>query len=133
MGILKSFDDVQKVIENVIQPSGVATGTSNALSNGGTWTFNISTTNTGGAITLVAPDITLYLTSVSAANQFPDGSNIDMSQWQIVGPWNDWGDTDNINTFTRIFIRNISAGASKTIVLKVNSRAISNTISNVSQ
>jgi len=71
------------------------------------------------------PDISIYIGSVSANNQLPGGSAIDESEWQVIGPWNDWGTTDNKNSKTKIYVRNISAGSS-TVLFRVKSRFITN-------
>lgn len=114
-----------KAIENIISLTAVASG-STTLSNGQDATFTITTTATSKARTLVAYDWSLYLGSVSTANHFPDGANITMSNWVIIPFSNDWGDTNNTNTVMQVYVRNVSAGASQTVVLEVQSRLLQN-------
>ena len=71
------------------------------------------------------PDISIYLGSVVAANQLPGGSGVDESLWQVIGPWNDWGSTDNRNSKTKLYVRNISAG-STLVIFEVKARYITN-------
>jgi hypothetical protein len=118
---------LRQAVENIIQTTVTGSATSGTLANGDSWFFTITFTNTAGAKTLVVPDVTLYLTSVSSANQFPDGSNITITDWTIIGPWNDWGDTNNTNTVTRIGITNISAG-NQVVLLRTQGRVIANTL-----
>ena len=71
------------------------------------------------------PDISIYLGSVATNNQLPGGSSVDESQWQVIGPWNDWGTTDNQNSKTKVYVRNISAG-STTVLFRIKSRFFTN-------
>ena len=74
---------------------------------------------------LNVPDISIYLTSVATNNQLPGGSAVDESQWQVIGPWNDWGTTDNKNSKTKLYVRNVSAG-STLVLFRVKSRYLTN-------
>ncbi len=71
------------------------------------------------------PDISIYIGSVATDNQLPGGSSVDESEWQVIGPWNDWGTTDNQNSKTKIYVRNISAGDSL-VIFKIKSRFLTN-------
>lgn len=53
-------------------------------------------------------DISLYEDTETAANQIGVGSSVDESQWQVIGPFNDWGTTDDFNIKTNIYVRNTS-------------------------
>jgi len=55
-------------------------------------------------------DSSLYVTSVADSNQLPSGSGVDETQYQIIGPWYDWGSTDNKNVKVKLYVLNISAG-----------------------
>jgi len=55
-------------------------------------------------------DSSLYVGSVTDANQLPTGSAINETQYQIIGPWYDWGSTDNKNVKVKLYVLNISAG-----------------------
>ena len=74
---------------------------------------------------LAIPDFSIYIGSVTTATQLPGGSSIDESEWQVIGPWNDWGTTDNRNSKTKLYVRNVSAGDSL-VIFRVKSRFITN-------
>ncbi|MDD5407019.1 MAG: hypothetical protein PHE73_08795 [Sulfurovaceae bacterium] len=124
---LPFLDKLRKAIEQIVVLSNVAAA-STTLGNGQQAVFTMTTTGSSGARILADTDITIYMDSISAANAFPGGANIDMSQWQMVGPFNDWGATNNINNKSRLFLRNISAG-SHTVVFRGQCRLIQNSVS----
>lgn len=67
------------------------------------------------------PYIAIYVGSVAAANQLPGGSNIDESQWQVIGPFKDFESWDNNlyildKEYAKLYIRNVSAGSSTVYV-----------------
>ena len=86
-----------------------------------TWT--LETTNADKLMATM--DLTIYVGSVLAANQLPGGSTIDETTYQIIGPWYDWGATDNKNVKVKLYILNISAGT-VTILTRSVWRYISN-------
>ena len=102
---------------------GSSTGT---VGNGDQVVFSITTSTSSGSLLISIPDVTLYVGSIASANQLPGGSSIDESQWQVIFMGNDWNDTDGNNTVYQIYVRNISAGASKDVILRTVSRAITN-------
>ncbi len=73
-------------------------------------------------------DFTIYIGSVSDSNKLPNGGGINMTQWIVTAFANDWGDTDNINTVTKIYVQNVSAGSSKTVIVEVQPRFIQNSV-----
>ena len=111
-------------LDGIIESTGTASG-STTLANGEQVVFTITTSSDTGAKVFVVADVSLYVGSVAVANQLPGGSSIDESQWQIIGPWSDWGATNNVNHKTLVYVRNISAG-SLTVLIRTISRAISN-------
>lgn len=124
---IQAVTDLRRSIESLITITSPESA-STTLSNGEFATFTITTTGTSGGVTMVIHDFTLYLGSVSAAHALPDGSSIDMSQWQVVAFPNDWGATNNINTVTKVYVRNISAGASQTVAIHVQARMLQNSV-----
>ncbi|KKL28932.1 hypothetical protein LCGC14_2370200 [marine sediment metagenome] len=54
-------------------------------------------------------DISLFESSIAESNLIPNGSSIDASNYQIIGPFNDMAATDNFNTATKVFMRNTSS------------------------
>ena len=107
------------------------------LSNGDDATFSLRFINELDADLLVEPEWSLWQTSISSANLIPNGASIDMSDYQIMGPWNEWtevifneGDVEEpIPTFasvSRMYVRNISAGASTVIIARARLRYITN-------
>jgi len=122
---IPEFEDVWRRMEGLVDSSSDGTDTQ-TLSNGDWYCWAITISNKAGAKIQTQLDTSLYIGSVAAANQLPGGA-IDASQWQVIGPWPDWGATDNISTVWRVYVRNISAGASKDVLLRIRARAIANT------
>ncbi|HEC65058.1 MAG TPA: hypothetical protein ENI23_07185 [bacterium] len=107
------------------------------LNDGDDTIFTLLLINDKDANMIAEPEFSLWEGSVASANLIPNGSSIDMSQYQIMGPWNEWteivvtgGSIDiAIPAFalaSRIYIRNISAGASTTIIARARVRYITN-------
>lgn len=107
------------------------------LNNGDDTIFTLLLINNRDADLIAEPEFSLWETSISSANLIPNGSSIDMSQYQILGPWNEWseiviadGSVDvaipTLAVASRIYVRNISAGASTVIVVRARVRYITN-------
>lgn len=110
---------------NIILSGSTVTSTT-TLNNNQQVVYTITTsTKNPNAKTFVVPDITIYQGSVANANSIPDGANVTATNYQIIFMGNDWGQTNNINTVTKVYVRNISAGT-QTIILKLISRVITN-------
>jgi len=111
---------------------------STTLSNGDEAILDILIINNKDANIIVEPEISLYQTSVATANLIPFGSSVTASEFQIIGPWNEWTGVEKFSdiaadeaipyysTLTHIYIRNISAGASTVILARVRDRYITN-------
>lgn len=99
---------------------------STSLSNGESATFTITVSNPDDRKMIALPDVTIYAGSVAAGNELIEGANITPSEWIKDGPYNDLGDNDNINTVTKVFIANVSAGSSTAIYLFVQYKDITN-------
>ena len=125
--------DIHRAFEGIIDTTDTASGSSSALNNGDTWVFTITISNDAGAKVLVELDVSLYQNSVATNNRLLGGAATDGSQWQIMGPWADWGSsttlgtTASIDSVWKVYVRNISAGAAQTVLIRVVARAISNT------
>lgn len=111
---------------DLVLSTETATGISPALDNGDEYTFVITISNSAGAKIFANLDISLYIGSVADANELPGGSGVTESDWQVIGPINSWGQTNNKNQVVQIYVRNISAGAGQTIILKTIARFITN-------
>lgn len=107
------------------------------LNNGEDTIFTALLINNKDADMIGEPEFSLWQDSISSLNLIPDGGNIDASQYQIIGPWNEWaeiviagGSIDlaipTLAIASRIYVRNISAGASTTIVARARIRYITN-------
>lgn len=105
---------------------GALYSASATLSNGNDTVFTLTTTSIDSSRNFCIPDMSLYLTSVSSANQIPGGSNITMSQWEVIFMGNDYQTTDSKKSISKVYIRNISAGASKVVLFRATSRVINN-------
>lgn len=128
---LPDIQELRAHFDNLVQVTNTASA-STTLNNGDAATFSMTSSSMAGGILNAETDVTLYLGSVSAANAFPDGANITMSQWQIMGPFTDWGavNAGKNNVVTKIFIRNISAGT-QTVLFRGWARTIINSLSNL--
>lgn len=99
---------------------------STTLSNGEYATLTITTSQENNSKIFAVPDISIYIGSVADANQLPTGIGADSDEWQVIGPWNDWGATDNLNVKTKLFVHNLSAGATQSVLFRVKVRYLSN-------
>lgn len=122
---IQPINYLQKSIENIISITGSVSGSS-TLNNGQYAIFTITTTGTSGNRTFVVHDWTLYIGSVAAANALPDGASITPTQWSVQTFVNDFGSTDNVDTVTKIYVQNVSAGASQKVIIDVQARMIQN-------
>ena len=111
---------------NIVLLSSISIGTA-TLSNTDEVVFAVTTSAKNGQRIFCVPDISVYVGTVTAANQLPGGSSITESDWQIVFMGNDLNTTDSFNTKTDVYIRNISAGASQVVTIRTQSRVIVNT------
>jgi hypothetical protein len=108
--------------------TNTATGTV-VMGNGDEVAFEVTVTNDLGFDMLaVEPYVALYIGTVSAANQLPNGSGIDESQWQVVGPFFDFQRVvqDHAQSAFNVYVRNISAG-SVTVIFKTATKFLSRT------
>lgn len=119
----RNFGDVIRTLPNDFTTSITATAT--GVANGNQVVLYYTTESVHGNVVMSDPDISFYIGSVAADNQLPGGASIDESQWQMIGPFTDWGATDNKNSIKLIYIRNISAGTVD-IIAKGRSRFIAN-------
>jgi len=117
---------LRQAIEGIVTTTALSTA-SGVMNNGDKATITITTTNNAGAKLLGVADIALYVGSVATANIIPYGVSVDMSQWQMVGPFASLHETDGKNLVTQIYLRNISAGT-QTVLVRDKTRAITNTI-----
>ncbi len=112
---------------------------STSLNNGDDAIFTLLIVNKNDATMIVEPEFSLWETSITNTNLIPGGSNITTSDYQVIGPWNEWAEGAVLGlsglfdipvpTFvgvSRIYIRNISAGASTTIIARARVRYITN-------
>ena len=115
---------------SILSSTIVQGNNSPGISNGQQTTFTITFSVPDATLNfrcLIQPEISLYVDSVAAANQLPSGSAIDETQWQVIGPWMDVDASDGRNMVMKLYILNISAGASKLLILRVRARGISQT------
>ncbi len=102
---------------------------STALNNGDQAVFTITTSHDFGFDLLAAEVyIAMYVGAVAGANELPGGSGIDESQWQVIGPYHSYSawDGEKDSSTTRVYVRNISAGASQTVTLRTVTKYLSN-------
>lgn len=117
-----------RLFGNIIVLSSTVSASA-ALNNGDQAVFSLTTSIPNATINsrnITQPDITLYHGAVGATTPLPGGSAIDESLWQVIGPWNDFQDTDFFNTVSKIYVRNIAAGAAQTVNFRGRARSIAN-------
>ncbi|HEC65691.1 MAG TPA: hypothetical protein ENI23_10370 [bacterium] len=125
----RGLGDIVKITDNA-EASAV-------LNNGDDTVFTLILINNKDASLIAEPEFSLWKDSISSANLIPNGSAIDMSEFQIMGPWNEWTEVlltggsisvpvPTLAVVSRIYIRNISAGASTTIIARARDRYITN-------
>ena len=121
---------------NIVKVSNNAEA-SVSLNNGEDTIFTALLINDKNADMIGEPEFSLWESSIASANLIPNGSAIDASQYQIIGPWNEWTEIvitggsielaiPTLAIASRIYVRNISAGASTTIVARARMRYITN-------
>jgi hypothetical protein len=125
MAYIPDIEDLWRRIEGLVDLSGTV-GATEELENGEEIGWKITVTNESGARILNSSDISLYVGSIATANKIGWGASVDESQWQIIGPWSDWGSTDGVNQTIIVFVRNISAGT-QDVILRAQVRTITNT------
>jgi len=110
---------------------------STSLANGEDALVSLILNNNKDADIIGEPEFSLWQDSISAANLLPIGSGIVASEYQIIGPWNEWtevlllgGEIDlaipTLAMVSRLYVRNISAGAI-TLIVRARMRFITNT------
>lgn len=138
LGQTEDIKNVQRAVEGIVGISSQGVFTY-SLPNNTVRVFIINTQNSAAPTTvriLSQVEMSFFVDSVSVATQLPASDlapttqNFDMSQWQFIGPWNDWLNSDFNGTITLVFIKNLT-GSDHTIIQVAKSRAISNTITNL--
>src|SRR3990172_7520490 len=84
---------------------------SGTLASGEDTIFSMTTRSKKGIPVFIQEDISLFEGSIAEANLIPNGANIIMSDYQIVGPWREQDSGDGKNIVTKIYIRNTTASA----------------------
>ena len=64
------------------------------LNNGDSTSVTLLGVNNRGATFIAEPEFSIYQTSITEANLLPFGSGVDASEFQIIGPWNEWTGID---------------------------------------
>lgn len=124
MSVNEDIRSLQRRLDVIIDHTETDSATA-PLGNGDQALFIITTSSNSGAKVLVNVDVALYVGSVSDATQLPGGGSVDESQYQVIGPFSDWDDSDGNNNVHKIYVRNISAG-SVNVLLRTASRVIVN-------
>jgi len=125
-----------RTLGNIIKVTDVVEGSS-TISDGEDLLFTTILTNNQSANIIGEPEWSLWQDSISAANLIPNGSSVDMSEYQIMGPWNEWTEAiisagaidiavPKFVLTSRIYVRNISSGASTPIIARARLRYITN-------
>ena len=116
----------KKLFGEIATVTNLASG-STTLSNGDQAVFTATTEQDQQFDLLNAePFISLYIGTVTAANQLPGGSGVDESQWQVIGPFYDYQSWNGSKYQSKmiVYVRNISAGASQTVNIRIKPKVI---------
>jgi len=94
---------------------GERTTATSSIGTGGQLVLETVLTQNDTYSILAIPFISIYVTSITAANQLPGGSSIDESQWQIIGPRMNQEDWESAlyprhKEYATVYVRDISAG-----------------------
>lgn len=73
--------------------------------------FTMTTASDLGVPIFVQEDISLFQGSIAEANLIPNGSNVDASNYQVIGPFRDQSSGDGNNIVSKIYVRNASFAA----------------------
>lgn len=92
------------------------------LADGDGATFTITTEHDDDLRLFTTTHITVYESSVSAANKIQGGDNIGNTDYEL-SIWNDWGGTNNNNVVHKVWVVN-NSGGTETILLRVNARFV---------
>lgn len=110
----KTIDN--RALGNIIQVSNTASASA-SLAPGDEVTFVATSLSFSGERLMDYGDMSLYETSVLAANRIPGGSNITKGTYQVIGPFNDYQRTDGENSKQMVYVRN--KGVTPTAFTKV--------------
>lgn len=110
--------------ESLAAGSGVVTAVYGVADSTTVYFTNVLSDNFGRVI-LAVPDISIYIGSISAANQWPNAS-VGMGNMPI-HTRNDWGKTNNVNVVTEIAVRN-NTGSPQDVIVVIRLRIISNAV-----
>lgn len=125
--VLPGYQALRQALENIISTTSVAQATT-SLTNTQSTVFTITTTSTSGAQLMTLPYFSLYMTSVSAANIFPDGANVTMSSWVVIPFINDETNSTTGSCVAKIYVQN-NTGSTQTLIIRTQSFSIINSIS----
>lgn len=117
-----------RALGNIIDSS--VSGLGNALfgkgivPNGFSGVFNLTVASSLNQVILAVPDVSFYIGSVAAANQWPTAA-VGGGNFPIYVTTNDFGQTNNVDVVTRVVCRN-NSGADQTVIVAVRWRIIAN-------
>lgn len=130
-------DSVQRVSRRNVEPTAVRSGmisdvvavtnvalATTTLNNGEQAVFTTTVTSYGEAELMAEVYTAFYIDTEDSAHELPGGTSIDESQWQVIGsyhPYNSWDASEDISKVS-FYIRNISAGASKTVIYRARTK-----------
>lgn len=127
--IPKSAIQPHNLRQTVVIVSPTAGAIASPVPNGNQVLFAATVTIPNDAFSkpfLAMPEVSIYVNSVATNNQLPGGSAVDESNYQMIGPWIDWGASDGKKVVVKCYVRNISAG-SVDLLVRLDVRFISDT------
>jgi hypothetical protein len=133
MAQIPDVENIWRRIEGLVDITATASGSSDPLGNGDTWVFTLTIANKAGAVIAAELDVSLYQNTVDTDHRILGGVSVDGSEWQVMGPWADWGasttvgTTAAVNSVWKVYVRNISAGAAQTVLIRALARVVANT------
>lgn len=124
---ISSLNVLTKGIENIVTVVGTRQQQV-TLSNGGSNTFYMTADSTSGAFMHVIFEWTIWVGSVANQNNFPDGSNVDPSQWIIIPFLNDLANSTSNQVVGKVYVKNVSAGGGQVVILQYQTAVIQNSL-----
>lgn len=121
----------KRLLGDIIARADVTQTTVSGLNNGDQIINQLLIVNEFDRRIMGTTERATYVGSVSNDNLLPGGTAVDESQWQVIGPFNaviktNGSAVDGNELANQLYVRNISAGASQTLIFRDTIRFIMN-------
>lgn len=124
---MSSLKTLNQGVEGIITFTGMQSQTV-TLSEGDSNSFFMNIVPTSLEHLHVVFEWTIWIGSVGDQNNFPDGSNVNPSQWIIIPFLNDLVSSGDAQMSGKIYVKNVSAGGGQTVILEYRATVIQNSL-----